>query len=295
MSAAFVGSRGTVSNVDIVDHIHQHGYYILEDAIDPALCDALLHEIDRLEDAHVPRSLDNDFHGHQTTRFYDVLNLGEVWQQLPVHDAILPVARGLLGDDCLLNTYGTSIINPGETRQRMHVDDGPFIAARNSCLRHRLHAENGPRAHIVLNTMIALCDFTEKNGATRFLPNSNRLPYPSVEGNDEWYERSQPAVMPRGSVLFFEGQCFHAGGDNTSDGRRYAVSVDYCAGYLRTQENFLFSIPRERLRSFDEDLRALLGLRISRGGLGHVYHHAPDELAQDIAMPTAPTGPERAG
>ena len=143
--------------------------------------------------------------------------------------------------------------------------------------------------------MIALCDFTEKNGATRFLPNSNRLPYPSVEGNDEWYERSQPAVMPRGSVLFFEGQCFHAGGDNTSDGRRYAVSVDYCAGYLRTQENFLFSIPRERLRSFDEDLRALLGLRISRGGLGHVYHHAPDELAQDIAMPTAPTGPERAG
>lgn len=277
----------------IVQHIHEHGYYILEDAVEPALCDALLEEIERLEAKEVPRSLDNDFHGHQTTRFYDVLNLGDVWQKLPVHDAILPVARGLLGDDCLLNTYGTSIINPGETRQRMHVDDGPFIGARNSCLRHRAHAENGARAHIVLNTMIALCDFTEENGATRFLPDSNLMPYPSVKGDDNWYELSQPAVMPRGSVLFFEGQCFHAGGDNNSDGRRYAVSVDYCAGYLRSQENFLFSISRDRLPTFSDDLLGLLGLRISRGGLGHVYHHDPDDLMQRIAMPTSSSGPER--
>ncbi|MEM7363714.1 MAG: hypothetical protein AAF525_06800, partial [Pseudomonadota bacterium] len=83
MSAAHIGSQGTVSNADIVDHIHQHGCYILKDAIEPGLCDALCEEIDRLEDEQVPRSLDNDFHGHQTTRFYDVLNLGDVWQQLP--------------------------------------------------------------------------------------------------------------------------------------------------------------------------------------------------------------------
>jgi ectoine hydroxylase-related dioxygenase (phytanoyl-CoA dioxygenase family) len=277
-----------------VEHITDHGYYVLENAIEPSLCDSLLDEIHRLEEISVPRSLDNDFHGHRTTRFYDVLNLGAVWQQLPVHPAILPVVRGVLGDDCLLNTYGTSIINPGETRQRMHVDDGPFIGARNSCLRHRqpLH-EGGARASIVLNTMIALCDFTDENGATRFVPDSNKRAYPKPDGNDDWYEHSRPAVMPRGSILFFEGQCFHGGGDNTSDERRYAVTVDYCAGYLRTQENFLLSIPAARVRTFDQDLQQLIGLSMSRGGLGHVYNHSPDDLMQNLAMPTATTGPER--
>ena len=286
MAAAQVTER-------IVEHVKEHGYFILEGAIETSLCDQVLAEINRLEQAGVPRSLDNDYHGHRTTRFYDVLNLGDVWQALPVHPAILPVAQGVLGEDCLLNTYGTSIVNPGETRQRMHVDDVPFIGARNSCLRHRAPmVEGGPRAHIVLNTMIALCDFTEEIGATRFVPDSNKLPYPSPTGEDKWFQHSQPALMTKGSVLFFEGQCFHGGGDNTSNERRYAVTVDYCAGYLRTQENFLFSTPAERLRTFSEDLQQLLGLRMSRGGLGHVYNHRPDHLMQKIARPTAASGPD---
>lgn len=279
---------------EAAQHIKDHGYFIAKGAIDHSLCDALLDEIHRLEELGVPRSLDNNFHGHRTTRFYDVLNLGNVWQQLPVHPAILPVVRDVLGDDCLLNTYGTSIINPGETRQPMHVDDGPFIRAKNSCLRHRQPLyEGGPRASIVLNVMIALCDFTDENGATRFVPDSNKLAYPKPNDNDEWYEQSRPAVMPKGSVLFFEGQCVHGGGDNDSDERRYAITVDYCAGYLRTQENFLMSIPTDRVRTFDQDLQQLIGLSMSHGGLGHVYNHAPDDLMQKIAMPTAATGPER--
>ena len=143
---------------------------------------------------------------------------------------------------------------------------------------------------------MSLCDFTEEIGATRYVPDSNKLPYPKPDGEDEWYVRSVPAVMPKGSVLLFEGQCFHAGGDNNSSERRYAVTVDYCAGYLRTQENFLFSTPADRVRTFGDEpipLQQLLGLRMSRAGLGHVYNHSPDDLMQKIAMPTAPSGPER--
>ena len=285
----------------IAQHILDHGYFILENAIEETLCDDLMMEIERLEQCAAPRSLDNDFHGHRTTRFYDVLNLGDVWQKLPVHDSILPVARAVLGEDCLLNTYGTSIINPGETRQRMHVDDGPFLGGGNERFgggnislihRPRLY-DDGPRVPIVLNTMLALCDFTEENGATRFVPESNLQPYPRRNGPDEWYERSVPAVMSQGSVLFFEGQCFHGGGDNVSNRRRYAVTVDYCAGFLRTQENFILSTAKEKLRAFNDDLQQLVGLRTSRGGLGHVYHHNPDDLQKHVAMATTPIGPER--
>jgi hypothetical protein len=92
-----------------------------------------------------------------------LLNHGEAWQQLATHERLLPVIRAVLGSDALLNTYGTSIIGPGESAQPIHVDDSPFIGARNaSPLRHRPRLpETGGRQPIVLNTMVALCDFTE--------------------------------------------------------------------------------------------------------------------------------------
>ncbi|MGE0729375.1 MAG: phytanoyl-CoA dioxygenase family protein [Acidimicrobiia bacterium] len=281
---------------EAVDHLAAHGWYIWERALDDALCDDVLAEIDRLEHGGVPRSLDNDFHGHRTIRFYDVLNQGDVWQRLPVHPAILPVVRAVLGEDCLLNTYGTSIICPGEPAQRIHVDDGPFIAARHSVLRGRPHLGPGQwRQPIVCNTMIALCDFTERNGATRFVDASHTLPYPARHDVAAAYEartgrpmEPRAAVMPKGSVLFFEGSCYHGGGANEDDTRRYAVTVDYCAGYLRAQENFLFSLDRQRLAGFDEELQALVGLRMSEAGLGHVYTHAPDPLQARIAMASTP-------
>ena len=269
--------------------IRERGYYIMQGALGPDLVDEVMQEIARLEREAVPLSLQNPFHGFKTQRYYDVLNYGEIWQHLAVHPSILPVARGILGDDCLLNTYGTSIIGPGESAQPMHVDDGPFIGAKNSSLRHRPFLGDGQwRQPIVLNTMLALCDFTEPLGATRVVPGSHRLPYPKKEDADRWLAESVPAVMPKGSVLFFEGQCFHGGGANITSDRRYAVSIDYCAGYLRTQENFLLSLTPDKVGAFSEDLKRLVGLKMSTGGLGHVYHHNPDELMARVALRSTP-------
>lgn len=287
---------------EVAEHLAEHGWAIWERALDGALCDEVLAEIDRLERAGLPRSLDNDFHGHRTIRFYDLLSQGDVWRRLPTHPAILPVVRAVLGEDCLLNTYGTSVICPGEAAQRIHVDDGPFIAARTSVLRGRPHLEPGRwRQPIVCNTMIALCDFTEANGATRFVDRSHTEPYPARQDVADAYRARtgremevRSAVMPKGSVLFFEGSCYHGGGANTADTPRYAVTIDYCAGYLRTQENFLFSLDRATVATFDDELQALVGLRLSEAGLGHVYTHEPDPLQARIAMASTPTFAEDA-
>ena len=232
----------------------------------------MLAEVERLRDTETPLSLRNGFHGYKTERWFDLLNCGEcasnrafaarrpsarsqplvalwrlcrVWQRVATHPALLGPARALLGRDCILNTFGTSIVGPGESAQAMHVDDAIFIGPHEyqKPMRNRERLPDGGRQSIVLGVMIALSDFTDDVGATRVLRDSNLMDYPAAgEPDPAWMEQSVPALMGRGSVLFFEGQCYHAGGANTTqDRKRIGVTVHYCAGYLRARKIVMLS------------------------------------------------------
>jgi ectoine hydroxylase-related dioxygenase (phytanoyl-CoA dioxygenase family) len=275
--------------------IESDGYFIYADAISSALCDELVAGILRFETQGVEPQLRNPAHGYQTTRFHDLLNLGEIWQKLPVHQSILPVIRRVLGDDCLLNTYGSITINPGQTHQPVHVDDATFFGNMDasgqgdSALFDRPSLyDGGWRKPILINAMVALTDFTQENGATRIVPNSHTLSYPRHEDNQQWFEKSMPALMTKGSICFVEGQCIHGGGANTTNEvRRHAVAVSYCSGYLRTQENFLLSLAAPRMERFTSELQHLIGLRLSGSsgmGLGHVYNRRPEGMAKKVAI-----------
>ena len=277
------------SEVDrVAGEIEAHGFSILREVISPQLCDEVLEELARLASENVERNLDNDLFGRKTVRYHDVLNLGNVWQKLPIQPPILGVARRMLGDDCLLNAYGVVSIGPGEKHQIVHTDDAPIFKGtdHNNVLRDRPRLRDGGRRQsIVVNAMVALSDFTADNGATRLVPDSHKLPYPKPEESDAWYAKSIPAIAPKGSVVFWDGQCFHCGGANTTaDQWRHGVAVDFCAGYLRTQENFLLSLPAERVETFPDELQHLIGLRHSRSGLGHAFTRNPTGLVRKVAI-----------
>lgn len=274
----------------VVADIREHGYHIAKHALSEGLVNELRAEIDRLTEANYPLSLRNPFNGLKTIRFHDLLNSSAVWQTLPQHPNILPVAKEILGDDCLLNTYGTSTVGPGESEQPIHVDDGPFLGAYldgGSAVRARPHGQKpsggGARQSIVLAALVVLSDFTEENGATRLVPKSQHLPYPKPKEHEHWLKESVPLVAPKGSVLFWEGTVYHGGGANRSNEPRYAVLVDYCASYLRTQENFMFSVGEQRAAGFSEDLQRLIGFRVNNMGLGRVYNQVDLETRPMMA------------
>ena len=54
--------------------------------------------------------------------------------------------------------------------------------------------------------------------------------------------------------------------------------MNYCAGYIRQQENQQLGIPLDVLRTFEPRLRELCGLGIYQGLIGHIDKQDPAAL-----------------
>lgn len=237
-----------------IQELETHGFAIMQDAVSPAFCDEIIAEIERLEADGEPSLKGNAFVGYKTVRYFDLLNQGEVWQRVAAHPNLLPVLRGVLGRDMLLSTMGTAVIGAGERAQPIHRDD-------------ELYGMAMPHRNLVCNTMWALTDFAEANGATRVVPDTHRLNDPA---DPRASYASIPVVMPKGSVCFVLGTCYHGGGANLTDERRWALTINYCAGAMRQQENLMLAVPRERAAGFSAELQALIGYQATQRGVGHV-------------------------
>jgi ectoine hydroxylase-related dioxygenase (phytanoyl-CoA dioxygenase family) len=245
-----------------LDRIARNGFTILENAIEPDFVAAVRDDLERLERTLGIEPAANPFEGTSTWRIYNLLVHGEIYERIPVHPDVLPVVEGVLDEGCLISSLSSISIGPGETPQPIHADDQVIPLPK-------------PHPAIVCNTMWALTDFTEANGATRLVPGSHlRDRSPSF---GKHYD-SVPAEMPAGSVLVWHGSLWHGGGANRTDARRVGIAMNYCAGFIRQQENQQLGIPREIARRFSPRLRELVGYGVYRGLIGHVDKHSPAEL-----------------
>jgi ectoine hydroxylase-related dioxygenase (phytanoyl-CoA dioxygenase family) len=241
--------------------IAEQGYTIVPDAIDAGLVDELndaLLELERRDDI---RPGHNSFEGHHTIRIYNLLAHQRVFEQVPVHPNVLPIIEGVLDDGCLVSSLSSISIDPGEIAQPLHADDTLMGIER-------------PHVPLVCNSMWALTDFTEINGATRLVPGSHRWAKRPVYGAEH---PSIAAEMRRGSVLIWNGSLWHGGGANRSAARRVGVAMNYCAGFIRQQENQQLGIPLPRVREFSPRLQRLAGFGTYKHLIGHIDKASPSQ------------------
>jgi ectoine hydroxylase-related dioxygenase (phytanoyl-CoA dioxygenase family) len=187
---------------------------------------------------------------------------GPRYEAIPVHPAVLPVVEGVLDPGCLVSSLSSIAIGPEETAQPIHADDQLIPLAK-------------PHAPTVCNSMWALTDFTEDNGATRVIPGSHLAETSPDYGR---HYDSVPAEMPKGSVLIWHGSLWHGGGANHTGDRRVGIAMNYCAGWIRQQENQQLGIPRDVARRFSPRLRQLVGYGVYHGLIGHIDKRSPAEL-----------------
>ena len=254
-----------------IENIRVDGFSIMENAIDDEFRSAILDEL-----AHLARLrpggdiAPGPFTGMVTRRWFDVLNDGDIWQQIAVHPWILQVQEKVLGEGFLLSTMGSAIVGDGEPAQAIHVDDGVYAFPR-------------PHHNLVCNTMWALSEFTEETGATRVVHGSHNWEKDPDFGT---HYDTIPLVMPTGSLAFVVGSLYHGAGHNTSGKDRIALTINYCNGRMRQQENLMMSVHPSRMLGFAKELQDILGFKICQGA-GHMFAQDPrDEMERHYGPPT---------
>jgi len=241
-----------------LEAVKRDGFTIVENAVEPDLIEALNEALDRLERDLGAKPAGNSFEGANTVRIYNLLAYGAPFTDVPVHAAVLPIVEGVLDAGCLISSLSSIAIDPGERAQPIHADDMVIPLDK-------------PHRPIVCNSMWALTDFTAANGATRLVPGSHTRPNPEYGGAYD----TIAAEMPKGSVLIWDGALWHGGGANRSGARRTGIAMNYCAGFIRQQENQQLGLKPELVKGFPPRLQELVGYGVYQGLIGHIDKQSP--------------------
>ncbi|MBL4871377.1 MAG: phytanoyl-CoA dioxygenase family protein [Robiginitomaculum sp.] len=237
--------------------LQEHGYVMIKNLISDEECAEIKKELSPLL-THTGR---NAFEGVKTQRIYATIRKTRICDQLVTHPRILALLDRMFMPNYLLSQLQVINILPGEAEQFLHADDSFYPVPR-------------PRAPLGAATIWAIDDFTSENGATRLIPGSQNWGDQRPSDSD----KILPAVMPKGSVIFYGGTLWHGGGANESDDARLAITAQYCEPWVRQQENYTLGTPLETVRTLSPELQAMLGYSILPPYIGMVNGVHPKRL-----------------
>jgi ectoine hydroxylase-related dioxygenase (phytanoyl-CoA dioxygenase family) len=240
---------------EIAAAIGEAGCAIVERLARAARLDAARRELAPWLDA-TPTGADS-FAGRRTRRTGGLVARSPACRELVAHPLVLDVVGGVLAHATNFQLHLTQMIaiGPGEPAQLIHRDQWAFDF---------FPFPSG--FEVQCNTIWAMDDFTEENGATRVIPGSHKL------ADKLQFEASDtvPAEMPAGSVVFYTGSLYHGGGANRSDRVRHGLNLTYALGWLRQEENQYLSTPPEIARTLPDPLLRLMGYARGAYALGYV-------------------------
>ena len=199
----------------------------------------------------------DEFSGGKTRRTGGLIARSVEAREFVMNPLVLQSVKRVLARAKNFQLHLTQVIaiGPGESQQAIHRDQWAFDFFPF------------PKGYEVqCNTLWAMTDFSEANGATRVIPGSHRLDDKLRFSIDD----TEPAEMEAGSALFYTGSLYHGGGANRSNAVRYGLNLTYVVAWLRQEENQYLSVPLEIARELPEDLLRLMGYARGAYALGYI-------------------------
>jgi len=245
----------TVGGEKIAELLERDGACIVDNLVDAQVLAKLRTELAPYLEATATGT--DGFSGRRTRRTGGLVARSATAREIVQHPLVLDATKALLTGATSFHLHLTQVIaiGPDEPAQMIHRDQWAFDFFPF------------PKGYEVqCNTIWALTEFTEKNGATRVIPGSHRYD----DGLKFQESDTEPAEMSAGSVLFYTGAIYHGGGANRSVATRIGVNITYARSWLRQEENQYLSVPHEIARELPEPLLRLLGYARGAYALGYV-------------------------
>ncbi len=158
-------------------------------------------------------------------------------------EPLMPYLEHYFRGKFILNSFGGAINTKGRTSyaQRVHRDI-------------RTYSGDMP---LLLNTLVMLDAFTPHNGSTWMLSGSHRA---AEKPSDEDFKRdAEQALGPAGSILIFNSNVWHAGGENQTDAPRRSVTPMYSRPFMKQQFDYPRALGYDRVHELEPHVRQVIG------------------------------------
>lgn len=189
-------------------------------------------------------------------RVWNLLAKGAVFSELASHPTVMSLLRRFLGSEFIMGSIAANRILPGGPGQEPHIDY-PYWDFHLP----ETHPV-GMNGSFPLNAQVTILldPFTEENGATAYVPGSQReLRYPADD--DRFMERCERMTGEPGDTILFFGATWHCAMPNTSEQDRSAVLIQYLPKWVKPMEEMPAALPQGFIEQANEDMRQLLGLK----------------------------------
>ncbi len=242
-----------------VHDIETEGSAVLPDVLDGAY-------IERAKrDLSVAIEQEATYHGGRDYKEYGMVLLcslyGPAFLELFENAALVDPIEAVLGEGCTVYAYTSSSMPPGggNMSSRIHVDCPRLI----------------PDYITNLGVTILLDDFTVDNGATWFLPRSQHEP--DAPSPERFQAEGKRLIAPAGSAWFFNARLWHAGGKNTTDRWRHALTLNMCRPYMKQRLDIPRAMANVPLDSIPPRARQKLGFDAQVPASYDEYYAPPDQ------------------
>jgi hypothetical protein len=220
------------------------GWAVLERAVDPRLVTRMLVDLDAAwticREVQVRNRVAND----ADLTVHHLLSLGPSFLDfIDDMEPLMPYIEHYFRGKFILNSFGGAINTRGHTSyaQRIHRDIRTFSGD----------------TPLLLNTLVMLDDFTPENGATFMMTGSHKKEQKPAE--EEFYQRAEQALGPAGSILVFNSNLWHAGGNNRTDLPRRSVTPMYCKPAMKQQFDYPRAVGYDRVHDMLPHTRQVIG------------------------------------
>ena len=219
------------------------GWVVFPGVISAPLVSRMLSDLDKAWDVCRAVQSKNGISSDADLTLHHLVVIGDSFIELLDEMAVLgPYFERYFGGKYILNSLGGAINTRGHTSYA-----------------HRIHRDirsYSGELPLLLNTLVMLDEFTTENGAT-FMGSGSHKKAGKLEER-AFYETAGRAVGSAGSVLVFNSNVWHAGGDNRTGAPRRSVTPMFCRPFIKPQFDYPRALGYDRA-DWNPHLRQVLG------------------------------------